>query len=246
MRYSVFVTVVVFFLAVSGQSLASPERAPNLASVQAAAAEVGKEGLLFGKHADRPVPVASITKLMTALVVVESGQDMDEWLTFEERHVEAAANAWSRIRVGSQLRRRDVLRIALMSSENFAAYTLARVYPGGFDGFVAAMNAKAKALGMLQTRFVDPTGLSTDNVSTAADLVILARAALKHPEIREASTTGYYRAEFRKPRYSLSFGNTNALVHRDSWGVSLSKTGYLTEAGRCLVMVSEMNGTPVI
>lgn len=186
MRYSVFVTVVVFFLAVSGQSLASPERAPNLASVQAAAAEVGKEGLLFGKHADRPVPVASITKLMTALVVVESGQDMDEWLTFEERHVEAAANAWSRIRVGSQLRRRDVLRIALMSSENFAAYTLARVYPGGFDGFVAAMNAKAKALGMLQTRFVDPTGLSTDNVSTAADLVILARAALKHPEIREA------------------------------------------------------------
>ena len=246
MRYSVFVTVVVFFLAVSGQSLASPERAPNLASVQAAAAEVDKEGLLFGKHADRPVPVASITKLMTALVVVESGQDMDEWLTFEERHVEAAANAWTRIRVGSQLRRRDVLRIALMSSENFAAYTLARVYPGGFDGFVAAMNAKAKALGMLQTRFVDPTGLSTDNVSTAADLVILARAALKHPEIREASTTGYYRAEFRKPRYSLSFGNTNALVHRDSWGVSLSKTGYLTEAGRCLVMVSEMNGTPVI
>lgn len=112
MRYSVFVTVVVFFLAVSCQSVASPERVPNLASVQAAAAEVGKEDLLFGKHADRPVPVASITKLMTALVVVESGQDMDEWLTFEERHVEAAANAWSRIRVGSQLRRRDVLRIA--------------------------------------------------------------------------------------------------------------------------------------
>ena len=246
MRYSVFLTVVVFLLAVSCQSAASPERVPNLASVQAAAAEVGQEGLLFGKHADRPVPVASITKLMTALVVVESGQDMDEWLTFEKRHVEAAANAWSRIRVGSQLRRRDVLRIALMSSENFAAYTLARTYPGGFDGFVAEMNAKAKALGMLQTRFVDPTGLSTGNVSTAADLVILARAALKHPEIREASTTGYYRAEFRKPRYSLSFGNTNALVHRDSWGVSLSKTGYLTEAGRCLVMVSEMNGTPVI
>ncbi len=220
MRYSVFLTVVVFLLAVSCQSAASPERVPNLASVQAAAAEVGQEGLLFGKHADRPVPVASITKLMTALVVVESGQAMDEWLTFEKRHVEAAANAWSRIRVGSQLRRRNVLRIALMSSENFAAYTLARVYPGGFDGFVAAMNAKAKALGgMLQTRFVDPTGLSTDNVSTAADLVILARAALKHPEIREASTTGYYRAEFRKPpRYSLSFGNTNALVHRDSWG----------------------------
>ncbi|MBY6033763.1 D-alanyl-D-alanine endopeptidase [Marinobacter daepoensis] len=246
MRYSLFVTLLCMTLGFSGQVFASKDQRPALASVQAAAAEVGEKALLFGKNADRAVPIASITKLMTALVVTESGQDMNEWLTFEERHVEAAANAWSRIRVGSQLRRRDVLRIALMSSENFAAYTLARAHPGGFEAFVEAMNAKAKALGMAQTHFVDPTGLSVRNTSSAADLVRLVRAALKHPGIGEASTTGYYRAEFRKPRYSLSFGNTNTLVHRNSWGVSLSKTGYLTEAGRCLVMVSEMHGKPVI
>ncbi|KEF30858.1 Murein-DD-endopeptidase [Marinobacter nitratireducens] len=219
---------------------------PNLASVNAAVAVVGDDELVFGKHEDRSVPIASITKLMTALVVLDSGEVLDEWLTFEERHQPAAANAYTRIRVGSRMKRADVLRIALMSSENFAAYTLARSQPGGFDTFVDSMNAKAKQLGMTGTRFVDPTGLSAGNRSTAADLVRLVNAAMKHPEIQEYSTTGYYRGHFRNPRYSLSFGNTNALVHRESWGVELSKTGYLTEAGRCLVMVSAMNGKQVI
>lgn len=219
---------------------------PNLASASAAVALVDGNNLLVEKFADRPVPVASVTKLMTALVVVESGLDMNEWLTFEERHLPAAANAWTRIRVGSQLRRKDVLRIALMASENFAAYTLARSFPKGFDGFVEAMNNKARVLGMANTRFVDPTGLSAQNVSSAADLIFLAKAALKHPQIREYSTTGYFRAEFRKPRYSLSYGNTNSLVYSERWGVSLSKTGYLKEAGRCLVMVSDMGGKDVI
>jgi len=219
---------------------------PNLASASAAVALVDDNRLLVDKFANRPVPVASVTKLMTALVIVESGLDMNEWLTFEERHRPAAANAWTRIRIGSQLRRKDVLRIALMASENFAAYTLARAFPKGFDGFVEAMNRKAKILGMADTRFVDPTGLSTQNTSSAADLVLLARAALKHPQLREYSTTGYFRAEFRKPRYSLSYGNTNSLVQSERWGVSLSKTGYLKEAGRCLVMVSEMDGKDVI
>jgi D-alanyl-D-alanine endopeptidase (penicillin-binding protein 7) len=108
------------------------------------------------------------------------------------------------------------------------------------------MNAKAVALGMTGTRFVDPTGLSSENLSTAADLVKLVNAAADYPEIREYSTTGYFRGQFRQPRYSLSFGNTNALVHRDSWGVALSKTGYLSEAGRCLVMISKMNGKEVV
>lgn len=219
---------------------------PNLASVNAAVAPAGENRLIYGKNADRPVPIASITKLMTALVVLQSGEPLDEWLTFHKRHTPAAANAYSRIRIDSELRRSDVLRIALMSSENFAAYTLARSHPGGFDGFINDMNATAEALGMTHSRFVDPTGLSAENVSSASDLVKLVNAAAKHPEIRQYSTTGYYRAWFREPRYSLSFGNTNALVHRDSWGVSLSKTGYLSEAGRCLVMVSEMNGRKVI
>ncbi|MBZ0335087.1 serine hydrolase [Marinobacter sp. AL4B] len=220
--------------------------APSLASASAAVSLVDDSSLLVDKFADRPVPVASVTKLMTALVVVESGLNMNEWLTFEERHRPAAANAWTRIRIGSQLRRKDVLRIALMASENFAAYTLARAFPKGFDGFVEAMNRKARVLGMTNTRFVDPTGLSAQNISSAADLILLAKAALKHPQIREYSTSGYFQAEFRKPRYNLSYGNTNSLVHSERWGVSLSKTGYLKEAGRCLVMVSEMDGKGVI
>lgn len=220
--------------------------APNLASVNAAVALVGSNELVLGKNADRSVPIASITKVMTALVVLESGASLDERLVFKKRHTPAAANAYTRIRVNSTMRRADVLRIALMSSENFAAYTLASNHPGGFDAFVAAMNAKAKALGMNGSHFVDPTGLSDQNLSTAGDLVKLVNAAAEYPEIRDYSTTGYFRGHFRQPRYSLSFGNTNALVHRESWGVGLSKTGYLSDAGRCLVMISEMNGKQVV
>lgn len=231
----------------SANALSSAKEAgPNLASVNAAVAVAGADELIFGKNADRSVPIASITKVMTALVVLESGEPLDEWLTFHQRHTPAAANAYSRIRIDSQMRRADVLRIALMSSENFAAYTLARSHPGGFDAFIESMNAKARELGMTGTRFVDPTGLSSDNVSTASDLVKLVNAAAAHPEIGKYSTTDYFRGQFRNPRYSLSFGNTNALVHRDSWGVALSKTGYLSEAGRCLVMISQMNGKEVV
>ncbi|AZT85377.1 D-alanyl-D-alanine endopeptidase [Marinobacter sp. NP-4(2019)] len=218
----------------------------QLASVNAAAAYAGSTELVVDKHADRIVPIASITKLMTALVVMESGEPLNEWLEFRERHIPAAANAYTRIRVGSEMRRADMLRVALMSSENFAAYTLARHHPGGYDAFVRAMNEKALELGMTRTSFVDPTGLSVDNTSTAADLIKLVNAAAKYPQIGDYSTTRYYTGQFRKPRYSLSFGNTNALVHRDSWGVGLSKTGYLSEAGRCLVMMSNMNGEQVV
>lgn len=219
---------------------------PNLASVNAAVAYADDGELIVAKNADRVVPIASVTKLMTAVVVLESGQSLGEWLEFYPRHIPAAANAYTRIRESSEMRRRDILRIALMSSENFAAYTLARHYPGGYDAFVEAMNAKARDLGMNDSRFVDPTGLSTGNRSTAADLVKLALAAAKHPEIGEYSTTRYFTGRFRQPRYSLSFGNTNVLVHRESWGVMLSKTGYLDEAGRCLVMMAEVDGRPVV
>ncbi|PTB91243.1 D-alanyl-D-alanine endopeptidase, partial [Marinobacter sp. Z-F4-2] len=150
--------------------------------MNAAVAVAGDNELIFGKNADRSVPIASVTKVMTALVVLESGEPLDEWLTFHERHTPAAANAYSRIRIDSEMRRKDVLRIALMSSENFAAYTLARSHPGGFDAFIEAMNAKAAALGMTGTRFVDPTGLSSENLSTAADLVKLVNAAADYPE----------------------------------------------------------------
>ncbi|MDX1756352.1 MAG: D-alanyl-D-alanine endopeptidase [Marinobacter sp.] len=247
MRRLLSMTLLVSFCLVMGLARASvPESKPNLASVNAAVAYADDGELILAKNADRVVPIASVTKLMTALVVLEAGQPLGEWLEFYPRHLPAAANAYTRIREGSEMRRRDMLRIALMSSENFAAYTLARHYPGGYEAFVAAMNAKARALGMDDSRFVDPTGLSSDNRSTAADLVKLALAVAEYPQIREYSTTRYYTGRFRQPRYSLAFGNTNVLVHRDSWGVALSKTGYLDEAGRCLVMMAEVDGRQVI
>lgn len=238
--------VVLWLLLCLPFTVSAQQEGINLASVNAAVAMAGSNELVFGQNADRAVPIASITKVMTALVVLESEAPLDEWVVFKERHTAAAANAYTRIRIGSTMRRADVLRIALMSSENFAAYTLARSHPGGFEAFIKAMNAKARELGMTGSRFVDPTGLSAENVATAGDLVKLVNAAADYPQIREYSTTGYFRGNFRKPRYSLSFGNTNPLVHRDSWGVELSKTGYLSEAGRCLVMVSRMNGEKVV
>ncbi len=242
---------VVFLFQSAAQAASQNTGNLQLASVNAAVAyaDGGGEGesqLVFGKNADRQVPIASVTKLMTALVVMNAGQSLDEWLTFKKRHIPAPANAYTRIRIESELKRGDMLRIALMSSENFAAYTLAAHYPGGYDAFVAAMNANAQALGMHNTRFVDPSGLSVNNQSSAADLVKLVIAANTYPEIREYSTTGYFRAQFRQPRYSLSLGNTNALVHRESWNVGISKTGYLYEAGRCLVMLSEFEGRPLV
>lgn len=243
--FSVLVFWFIFFSLPLAQAASLNPENLQLASVNAAVAD-GDGKLLFGKNADRPVPIASVTKLMTALVVMESGQSLDEWLEFKTRHIPAPANAYTRIRIGSELKRKDMLRAALMSSENFAAYTLAVHYPGGYEAFVQAMNAKAKSLGMLNTQFVDPTGLSLNNQSSAADLVKLVLAASKYPEIGEYSTTRYYRAQFRQPRYSLSLGNTNPLVHRDSWLVDVSKTGYLSEAGRCLVMKLELDGQPLV
>lgn len=249
LRFPVF---FLAFLTVSALSVLSAQAHQTgadklqLASVNAAVAYADDGELVFGKNADRKVPIASVTKLMTALVVVESGQSLDEWLDFRKRHIPAPANAYTRIRIGSELKRGDILRIALMSSENFAAYTLARHYPGGYVGFVDAMNDKAQELGMKDTVFVDPTGLSVGNQASAADLVRLVVAANRHPEIISYSTTRYFTAGFRQPRYRLPFGNTNALVHRDSWGVSISKTGYLSEAGRCLVMMQEFEGRQLV
>jgi D-alanyl-D-alanine endopeptidase (penicillin-binding protein 7) len=245
-RTAIVVALTVLCLLNVSRAMAIERSELQLASVNAAVAYADGEGLVFGKNADRRVPIASITKLMTALVVMESGEPLTEWLDFQERHIPAPANAYTRIRVSSELRRADVLRVALMSSENFAAHTLARHHPGGYDAFIEDMNAKARELGMLRTTFVDPTGLSVDNRSTAADLVRLVRAASQYPQIREYSTTRYFTAQFRQPRYRLAFGNTNALVHRESWGVGVSKTGYLSEAGRCLVMLFELDGKPLV
>lgn len=227
---------------------ASESAAPasvQLGAVKAAIVELDSGEMLFSKHSDWVTPIASITKLMTALVVMQSGEDLNEWIEIPKPDRETRKNAYSRIRVGSQLQRGNVLRLALMSSENLAAYTLAARYPGGVDAFVAQMNTTARKLGMTQTRFVDASGLSSGNVSTAADLVKLIAAVSEYDKVREYSTTPRYTAHFRKPRYSLGYGNTNRLVHRSSWDIELSKTGYITEAGRCLVLLSKLEGRDV-
>jgi D-alanyl-D-alanine endopeptidase (penicillin-binding protein 7) len=213
--------------------------------VSAVAVDLKSGAIVFEKYADTVLPIASITKLMTAMVVVESGAALDAWLTIEEWDGELAKNAYSRIRISSQARRGDLLRISLMSSENRAAYNLAVHHPGGVAGLVQAMNAKAAALGMNDTNFADPTGLSTDNKSSARDLALMLIAAHAHPEIRDFSTTRQHTVNFRKPRYKLGYGNTNPLLGSAKWQVSLTKTGYLTEAGRCLVMVTTMDGKSI-
>ena len=225
--------------------------APNaanlqLASVHAAVAPLQSSAPLYEKFADNPAPIASVTKLMTAMVVLDSGAPMDEWLQIVQRSDDPPKNAFSRMRIGSEASRSDLLRITLMSSENLASYVLAQNHPGGLDAFIAAMNAKAHALGMTQTRFVDPSGLWPENVASASDLVKMVEAAYAYPEIREMSTGSQHRVHFRGPRYSLDYGNTNALVHSSRWDVHLSKTGYLNEAGRCLVMVADVGGDPLV
>lgn len=217
----------------------------QLGAVKAAIVELDNGETLYSKHSDWVTPIASITKLMTALVVMQSQQDLEEWVVIPTPDRETSKNAYSRIRIGSQLKRRDLLRLALMSSENLAAYTLAASYPGGVTAFVARMNSTARALGMNSTHFVDASGLSVSNVSTAADLVKLVQAVSRYDSIRDYSTTPRYTAHFRKPRYSLGYGNTNRLVHRQSWDIELSKTGYITEAGRCLVLLSKVEGREV-
>lgn len=214
----------------------------QLASVAAAVGPLDSDEATYAKNAGEILPIASITKLMTAMVVLDSGQPLNDWVTIVERDEKAPNNAYSRIRIGSQLRRGDLVRIALMSSENRAAYVLSRDYPGGRDAFIEAMNAKAESLGMTNTRFVGSSGLSPGNRSTAADLLKMVRAAYGYEKIREYTTTSYFRARFRKPRYSLSYGNTNPLVKGNRWDVTVSKTGYLREAGRCLVMVTRIDG----
>jgi D-alanyl-D-alanine endopeptidase (penicillin-binding protein 7) len=202
-------------------------------------AETGE--IVFGKNAEVVVPIASITKLMTAMVILDRGLDLDEQIVLDKEDNISMKGSRSRLRTGLALTRGDLLLLALMSSENRAAAALGRSYPGGLEAFADAMNAKAQALDMTESRFVEPTGLSPANVSTASDLAKLVRAAHEYPQIREYSTRD--RATIRamstgriaRP-VNLNYGNTNGLVRSNHWEIELSKTGYISEAGRCLVM----------
>jgi serine-type D-Ala-D-Ala endopeptidase (penicillin-binding protein 7) len=201
---------------------------------------------LYAKNTDARAPIASITKLMTAMVVLDAKLPLDENIVIGNEDVDALRNTRSRLKVGTKLSRELALQLALMSSENRAASALAHHYPGGFPAFVEAMNRKASSLGMAHTHFVDSTGLNGDNVSTAQDLVRMVQEAYKYPLIREITTTGTYDVAMKATGRRMQFKNTNILVRNSSWQIGLSKTGYINEAGHCLVMQAEITKQPMI
>ena len=199
---------------------------------------------LLARQADVASPIASITKLMTALVVIDAKQSPDELLAITDEDEDLGRGSHSRLAVGTRLSRDDLLHVALMSSENRAANALGRNYPGGLGACVAAMNAKARALGMHDTHFVDPTGLSSDNVASPGDLAKLVIAASHVPAIRGYSTDESH--ELRVRRRMLEFHNTDLLVQNPAWHIVVQKTGYITEAGRCLVLKAIIHGRSVV
>jgi serine-type D-Ala-D-Ala endopeptidase (penicillin-binding protein 7) len=199
---------------------------------------------LFARDADRAVPIASITKLMTALVVLDAGQPLDEQLRVTADDRVRGRGAASRIPVGAVLTRADLLRQALMASENRAARVLGRSYPGGEDAFVRAMNARAAQLGMSRTRFIDAAGLSSENVASARDVSRLIMAASQNPKIRVFSTAESHSVRFG--RRQLEFRNTDSLVRDSGWEVAVQKTGYITEAGKCLALQARIRGRDVV
>jgi len=200
--------------------------------------------VLFEKNPDVALPIASITKLMTSLVVVEANQDMDEMIEVTNEDIDKEKGTGSRLRVGAKLSRADMLHIALMSSENRAASALGRNYPGGLPAFVAAMNAKAAQLGMSETHYVDSSGLSPHNVASARDLVKLVNAAYQQPLIRQYSTDAKYVVE--PGGRPLQYSTSNHLVANPAWEIGLQKTGYITEAGRCMVMQAMIEGRAIV
>ncbi|MFC7516448.1 D-alanyl-D-alanine endopeptidase [Herbaspirillum sp. GCM10030257] len=200
--------------------------------------------VLFAKNSEAVLPIASITKLMTALVVLEAKQDLNEVLTVTTADVDRIKYTSSRLPIGAKLTRREMLHIALMSSENRAASALGRHYPGGLPAFVDAMNARAKLLGMTNTHYVETTGLSSKNVSTPNDLARLVVAAREHPLIRTYSTHEAFSVE--PGGRALQYRNSNRLVRNSNWDIVLQKTGYIAEAGRCLVMNAVIDGRSVV
>ena len=218
----------------------------KLASASAIVLDASDGRAVYAKSANAVTPIASLTKLMTAIVTIDGGQALDEPIGIDIDDLDYLKGTRSRLRMGSELSRREMLQLALMASENRAASSLARHYPGGTAVFVAAMNAKAASLGMTHTSYADPTGLSPANVSTASDLAILVNEAAKYSLVRDFSTTPSHYVDLQQNGRSLGFNNTNGLVKNSGWDIQLSKTGYIREAGKCLVMLATIASKPFV
>ncbi|AKL11183.1 D-alanyl-D-alanine endopeptidase precursor [Phytobacter ursingii] len=249
-RISLLSLALMFAVPVAPQALAKTAAAtasaqPEIASGSAMIVDLQTNQVIYSSHPELVRPIASITKLMTAMVVLDAHLPLDEKIKVDISHTPEMKGIYSRVRLNSEISRKDMLLLALMSSENRAAASLAHHYPGGYDAFIRAMNAKAKALGMTHTRYVEPTGLSTSNVSTASDLIKLLVATKQYPLLGQLSTTREDMATFSNPGYTLPFRNTNHLVYRDNWNIQLTKTGFTNAAGHCLVMRTVINNKPV-
>jgi len=225
--------------------VAAKAASPDIKSTAALVIDQNGDRVLYAKNVDAVAPIASITKLMTAVVVLDSGAPLDETIIISDADLDEIKHTRSRLKVGTVLTRNELLRLALMASENRAASALARVHDGGVREFAAAMNRKAVSLGMLHTRFVDGTGLSSENVSTAQDLSRLVISAYGYPLIREYTTAPSYAVTLENGRL-LQYNNSNRLVASAVWDIGLSKTGFINEAGRCLVMQSRIASRQVV
>jgi serine-type D-Ala-D-Ala endopeptidase (penicillin-binding protein 7) len=247
---SKFLILALMFNSAALEARHAPAKAPakgadpQIRSSAVLVLDEASSTVLLSRQADAAIPIASITKLMTALVVLDAKQPLDEMLVVTDEDREHGRGAFSRIAVGTRLSRSDLLHVALMSSENRAAHALGRNYPGGLPAFVVAMNAKARALGMHNARFVDPTGLSNGNVASPADLSKLVIAASHEPTIQQFSTDELHAV--RVGRRMLEFRNTDLLVRNPAWNIIVQKTGYITEAGKCLVMKALIRGRAIV
>jgi serine-type D-Ala-D-Ala endopeptidase (penicillin-binding protein 7) len=234
----------LFLAALAVTATAQPIRDPKLKSSSVLIIDQSDSSVLYSRHPDVAMPIASITKLMTALVVLDAKQPLDEPIQITDADRDFPKSAFSRLTVGTTLSRGDLMHLALMSSENRAAHALGNNYPGGLPVMVAAMNAKAAQLGMTSSHFVDPTGLSSENVASPEDLTKLVIAASHNPTIREYSTDSHYAVKVR--RHMVEFRNTDNLVANPAWNIIVQKTGYITEAGKCLVMAAVIEGRSVV
>lgn len=219
---------------------------PNLQSTAALVYDQNTGKLLYAKNPDTVTPIASITKVMTAMIVLDAKLPLDEAIFITNEDIDLLKGTKSRLPIGSAFRREDLMRLALMASDNRAASALGRNYPGGIEAFVEAMNTKAKLLGLSNTRFVDSSGLAPGNVSSPQDLATLVSEAARYAQIREFSTTPELHVTLPNAKKPMGFNNTNALVKNHDWNIGLSKTGYISESGKCLVMQATIANNPVV
>ncbi|MDR0806683.1 MAG: D-alanyl-D-alanine endopeptidase [Enterobacteriaceae bacterium] len=217
-------------------AIQTPSPDIGLSSKSALVIDLQTKKVIYSNHPDKVMPIASLTKLMTAMVVLDAKQPLTQIIPVKINETKELRGVFSRVKVGSEISRQEMLLLALMSSENRAAAALAHNYPGGYRAFIKAMNAKAKSLGMKNTRYVEPTGLSIKNISTARDLSRLLIATKKYPMLSQLSTTHDKTVSFENPKYTLEFHNTNHLIRNNDWNILLTKTGYTDPAGRCLTM----------